>query len=325
MTSSIDHLKEKLDDAFRRSVPVLPPEELYSPITYALSIGGKRIRPLLVLLGNDLFGGIPESAVPSAIGIELFHNFTLLHDDIMDKAPLRRGKETVYRKWGINTAILSGDTMFVLAYDSLLKTSVQYLPSILSLFNKTAREVCEGQQFDMNYETVNEVSIPEYMNMIRLKTAVLLACSLRAGAITADAGYLNEEQMYSFGENLGMAFQLQDDLLDVYGDEKKFGKMIGGDILAGKKTYLYLKALEVSSGSERGAIIDLYNRNPETDSMKVEKVKKVFDDLGIANFTMQEIDGYFSKAIYFLDAIQIDGQRKTDLRNMAASLLNRQS
>jgi len=248
---SINELQDLIKKAFNPALFTHEPAELYDPITYTLNLGGKRIRPLLVLLGCDLFGGNIEKAMPAAIAIELFHNFTLLHDDIMDCAPLRRGQETVYKKWNTNIAILSGDTMFAVAYEYLSQSNPQVLPSALSEFTRTARLVCEGQQYDMNFEQQKLVSINDYLKMIRLKTAVLIGCSLKLGSILANVPDPETEKIYSFGENIGMAFQLQDDLLDVFGDEQKFGKEIGGDIVSGKKTFLLLKAFEIASQKER--------------------------------------------------------------------------
>ncbi|NCD43373.1 MAG: polyprenyl synthetase family protein, partial [Bacteroidia bacterium] len=223
------------------------PRELYDPITYTLEGGGKRLRPVLMLLTCEMYGGKTEEALCPALGIEIFHNFTLLHDDIMDKAPIRRGRETVFKKWDTNVAILSGDTMFAMAYDYVRRTRADLVPEIMRVFCQTSIEVCEGQQFDMNFEVSDNTSIPDYLNMIRLKTAVALAASMQIGAAIAGAEKEEQEKIYRFGELLGMAFQLQDDLLDTYGDQLKFGKKIGGDILARKKTYIYLKALELAN------------------------------------------------------------------------------
>ena len=248
----IQDLQLLLDEAFSRIQLPARPADLYDPINYTLGLGGKRLRPLLVLASCQMFGGEIDEAINPAIGIELFHNFTLLHDDIMDQAPLRRGKETVYKKWNPNVAILAGDTMFALANKYMLRTRQQAISQVMELFNQTAIEVCEGQQYDMDYEHQANVSIADYIEMIRLKTAVLLAASLKTGAIIAGAEAADCNYIYQFGINIGLAFQLKDDLLDVYGVQEKFGKVSGGDIIAGKKTYLYLKALE-TAGSEADA------------------------------------------------------------------------
>jgi geranylgeranyl diphosphate synthase type II len=247
---SLDFIQQRISSAFADARFLHEPIKLYEPISYTLDQGGKRIRPVLVLLACDLFGGDIEKAVFPAMGLEIFHNFTLLHDDIMDNAPLRRGQETVHKKWNDNTAILSGDTMFVLAYEYVAKTDAALLPEVLRLFNDTARKVCEGQQYDMNFETQEKVTIEQYKMMIRLKTAVLIACSLKLGAIIARAEPAEANKLYDFGIELGLAFQLQDDYLDTFGDVAIFGKEIGGDIITHKKTFLFLKAIEVDRGDE---------------------------------------------------------------------------
>ena len=237
------------------------PSELYDPIAYTMTQGGKRLRPLLTLMTCDLFGGNLVHAIHPALALEVFHNFTLVHDDIMDQAPLRRGRETVYKKWNSNIAILSGDTMFAMAYQYAIQTEDQYVPKILRVFNKAAIEVCEGQQLDMNFEVITQVNLDEYLEMIQLKTAVLIGVSIQIGAIIGNASDEDMKLMYDFGIQLGIAFQIKDDLLDLYGSEKYFGKKTGGDILANKKTYLFLKALEQCHNSDKQALIDLYNDN----------------------------------------------------------------
>ena len=250
------------------------PNELYGPIAYTLKLGGKRLRPALCLMGCDMFGGNINEALQPALGIELFHNFTLLHDDIMDKAPLRRGKETVYNKWNTNTAILAGDTMMAIAYDFIMKAPEVVRTKIFSIFNKTAIEVCEGQQYDMNYESQNDVTIDKYLEMIRLKTAVLLAGSLKIGAVIGGANENDTQKLYSFGENIGIAFQLKDDLLDVFSNEDKFGKKSGGDIITNKKTFLYLKAFELAEGKTYDSLWFYFNKKFENNLEKVKGVKK---------------------------------------------------
>jgi geranylgeranyl diphosphate synthase type II len=299
------------------------PSELYDPITYTFNLGGKRIRPLLVLLGCDLFHGDIEKAVPAAIAIELFHNFTLLHDDIMDRAPLRRGKETVYKKWNTNVAILSGDTMFALACSYLAQADPDVLPLALSEFTNTARLVCEGQQYDMNFETLNAVSISDYIEMIRLKTAVLIGCSLKLGAILAKAPAAETDRIYSFGENIGLAFQLQDDLLDVFGEEQKFGKEIGGDILSGKKTFLLLKAYEIAPEKVRAELDQCFSDQKIPAEEKITRVKNVYHLLKIKELTLEEIGKYFSKALQSLDSVHEDENSKKVLRSFANELLKR--
>ncbi|MCX6247508.1 MAG: polyprenyl synthetase family protein [Bacteroidetes bacterium] len=320
---SISELQSILKNTFDSASFSQNPPELYDPITYTLNLGGKRIRPLLVLTGCDLFHGNLEKAKPAAIAIELFHNFTLLHDDIMDRAPLRRGKETVYKKWNTNVAILSGDTMFALACDYLSRVDPEVLPLALSEFTKTARLVCEGQQYDMNFEARKLVSISEYLEMIRLKTAVLIGCSLRLGAILAKAPATETEKIYSFGENIGMAFQLQDDLLDVFGDEQKFGKEIGGDILSAKKTFLLLKAYELAPESERSELDDCFSDPDLLPEAKIERVKNVYLSLNISQITKEEIGKHFTRALQICGNLNADPESRKVLEVFANDLLKR--
>jgi geranylgeranyl diphosphate synthase type II len=320
---SINELQDLIKKAFNPALFTHEPAELYDPITYTLNLGGKRIRPLLVLLGCDLFGGNIEKAMPAAIAIELFHNFTLLHDDIMDCAPLRRGQETVYKKWNTNIAILSGDTMFAVAYEYLSQSNPQVLPSALSEFTRTARLVCEGQQYDMNFEQQKLVSINDYLKMIRLKTAVLIGCSLKLGSILANVPDPETEKIYSFGENIGMAFQLQDDLLDVFGDEQKFGKEIGGDIVSGKKTFLLLKAFEIASQKERTELEKCFSEQFIPEKEKISRVKTVYQFLNIKEITLKEIEKYYSIAQEFLNDIQVEKSSKKVLDSFANELLKR--
>jgi geranylgeranyl diphosphate synthase type II len=320
---SFDHLQEQLHRILASERILTEPKELYDPIIYTLSLGGKRIRPLLVLAGCDLYGGNLEEAINAAIGIELFHNFTLLHDDIMDQAPIRRGKETVYKKWNSNVAILSGDTMFALATEYISKTHETILPEVLTTFISTARQVCEGQQYDMNFENREDVSIAEYIRMIRLKTAVLIACSLKLGAIIAGASGDEKKKIYAFGENLGLAFQLQDDLLDTFGEENKFGKEIGGDILARKKTFLYVKALELANESQQEELLRHLADCTIMASEKIRRVKELYRILHIEEMTQAEISVYFSKALECLDQMNADKDGKAELRRFADHLLVR--
>ena len=299
------------------------PIKLYEPITYTLGQSGKRLRPVLVLLSCDLFGGDIEKAVLPAMGLEIFHNFTLLHDDIMDDAPLRRGKETVHKKWNDNTAILSGDTMFVLAYEYVAKTDPGLLPDVLRLFNDTARKVCEGQQYDMNFETQTNVTIHDYMMMIQLKTAVLIACSLKLGAIIAQADPVEAEKIYAFGIELGLAFQLQDDYLDAFGDTAVFGKEVGGDIITNKKTFLYLKAFEVASHDDLSRLDHFFN-NPKIEaSEKVSAVIHLYQNLKIDQHTRQEIESHFQKATVILDGLSVAEENKEEIRSLALGMVGR--
>lgn len=298
------------------------PAELYDPIDYTLKLGGKRIRPVMALLATDCFGGNAEDTLHAALGIEIFHNFTLLHDDIMDDAPLRRGETTVYKKWNSNIAILSGDTMFALAYEYITQTKTEYLAYILKVFNRTAIEVCEGQQYDMNYES-EEITIADYMQMIKLKTAVFLGASLKIGAIIANANADDIENIYQFGENLGTAFQLQDDLLDIFGNEDKFGKKTGGDIITNKKTFLYLKAFELAKEDDLKILQSNFICNHSDDKTKVKLIKEVYENLNIANYTQIEIGRYYSLALEYLAKINIPKDNLQDLKDLAERLIKR--
>jgi geranylgeranyl diphosphate synthase type II len=320
---SLGELKSILQKTFDSASFSHEPAGLYDPITYTLNLGGKRIRPLLVLAGCDLFNGNLEQAKPAAIAIELFHNFTLLHDDIMDRAPLRRGKETVYKKWNTNVAILSGDTMFALACEYLSRSNPDVLARSLAEFTRTARMVCEGQQYDMNFESRQTVTIGEYLEMIRLKTAVLIGCSLKLGAILAKAPIAESDKLYSFGEDMGMAFQLQDDLLDVFGDEKKFGKEIGGDILSGKKTFLLLKAFNMAGDKERSELDRCFSSQSIPPDEKISRVIRVYESLKIREITREEIDSYFSNAMKCLAGVKADEENKKVLGLFANELLKR--
>jgi geranylgeranyl diphosphate synthase type II len=320
----IQDLQLLLDDAFSHIQLPAGPADLYDPINYTLGLGGKRLRPLLVLASCQMFGGEINEAINPAIGIELFHNFTLLHDDIMDQAPLRRGKETVYKKWNPNVAILAGDTMFALANKYMLRTRQQAISQVMELFNQTAIEVCEGQQYDMDYEHQANVSIADYIEMIRLKTAVLLAASLKTGAIIAGAEASDCDYIYQFGIHIGLAFQLKDDLLDVYGVQEKFGKVSGGDIIAGKKTYLYLKALE-TAGSEADTFRSLYAAQDMESSEKIAKVKEVFNRMNIETHTRQLINYYYQKALRDLSAISLPEEAMESLTEYAAWLMEREN
>jgi len=320
----IQDLQLLLDEAFSRIQLPARPADLYDPINYTLGLGGKRLRPLLVLASCQMFGGEIDEAINPAIGIELFHNFTLLHDDIMDQAPLRRGKETVYKKWNPNVAILAGDTMFALANKYMLRTRQQAISQVMELFNQTAIEVCEGQQYDMDYEHQENVSIADYIEMIRLKTAVLLAASLKTGAIIAGAEAADCNYIYQFGINIGLAFQLKDDLLDVYGVQEKFGKVSGGDIIAGKKTYLYLKALE-TAGPEADAFSRLYAAQHLESAEKIARVKEVFNRMNIETQTRQLINDYYQKALRDLSAISLPEEAMESLTEYAAWLMEREN
>lgn len=299
------------------------PKELYLPITYTLNLGGKRIRPVMVLLACDIYGGDIKNVIYPAIAIETFHNFTLLHDDIMDNAPLRRGKETVFKKWNTNVAILSGDTMFALAYKYLAKSDTRVLHNVLDIFTKAAIEVCEGQQYDMNFETRNDVSISEYIEMIRLKTAVLIAASLKTGAVIGGADKNNLQNIYKFGEYVGLAFQLQDDLLDTFGDQDKFGKKIGGDIVSNKKTYLYIKALQDACGSDRKKLLRYFSSLDFNPVKKVDAVKEIYDNIGVKKSTTDLINQYYEKALEYFEHLTVAPEKKNILKNFTDHMIQR--
>jgi len=299
------------------------PKNLYEPVGYALSMGGKRLRPVMVLLGCNIFCEKVEKAFPAALAIELFHNFTLLHDDIMDGAEMRRNNLSVYKKYNENIAILSGDAMSILAYNYLLKCDSTDMTPLIRLFSQTALEVCEGQQFDMDFEVRMDVSIPEYINMIRLKTAVLLASSLKLGAMVANAPEKITNQLYEFGLNLGIAFQLQDDLLDVFADQSKFGKRIGGDIVSNKKTFLLLKALEISDNNGKMFIYDWINKKEFDANEKIQAITDMYNKLDVRKITERYIDEFYQKALNILSEINLVSKKKTELLQLAKLIMSR--
>ena len=301
----------------------LNPANLYSPVEYSLEIGGKRLRPILLLLSYNLFSEDIRNALPSAIAIEVFHNFTLLHDDIMDNAEVRRNQPTVHKEFDKNSAILSGDAMAFLAYKYILEKKSERLVDVIELFSKTAIEVCEGQQFDMDFENRMDVSESEYIEMIRLKTAVLLACSLKAGALLANTSEQIANQLYKFGINLGLAFQLQDDLLDSFGDQKTFGKRIGGDILANKKTYLLIKALEGANGTSKTNLLDWINKEDYIEEEKISAIKSIYKQLQIKNKIQEKIDFYFHESSEILKEISVEENKKKPLFILCNQMLKR--
>ncbi len=302
-----------------------PPHNLYRPADYILQLGGKRLRPILVLAACDLFNKNYEKALPAALSIEIFHNFTLVHDDIMDEAELRRGAPTVHKKYDTNTAILSGDLMLIEAYKQLSTLKAfSNLSQIYDIFNDFAIKVCEGQQYDMDFETQEQVSIDEYLKMIELKTAVLIAGALKIGAIIGDAEASNVYHLGEFGRAIGVAFQIQDDLLDSFGDPQKFGKKVGGDILQSKKTYLYLKALEIANNAQRQQLQNLYFEDSLPAEEKIDRVKKIFQDLAIPTLTIAKRDEFYRRAITHLDKIQIEEDRKKHFVEFADSLVDRE-
>lgn len=299
------------------------PANLYDPVRYMLQIGGKRVRPLLTLMAADLFSiANMEAAVPAAIAIELFHNFSLVHDDIMDKAPLRRGHQTVHEKWDTDVGILSGDNLLIMAYTQLAKCPASSLPAILETFNTMATQVCEGQQMDMDFERSSAVGIDEYLHMIRLKTSVLLGAALKMGTILAGANETDAQLIYDFGVDVGIAFQLQDDILDVYGDPGQFGKQRGGDILANKKTYLLLKALEMADTKTRSEL-DKWLADHSQPPEKIEQITAIYDTLGVRGEVETAKQLHIKQAFTSLDSVRVESNRKTPLRALAYTLLNR--
>ncbi len=302
---------------------VKEPKNLYEPIDYILQLGGKRIRPVLTLMAADIFSGDTKQSLPAALAIEVFHNFTLVHDDIMDDAPLRRGKKTVHEKWDINTGILSGDAMLILAYQYFENYEPSVFQKLAQLFSKTALEVCDGQQLDVDFETRNDVTIAEYIEMIRLKTSVLVAAALKMGAIVAKTNEENANLIYDFGLNLGLAFQLQDDYLDTFGDPKTFGKQIGGDIIENKKTFLYLKSLEIANNLDKSRLLEFYKEKLSDNTVKIEEVTHIFKKIEIPELIKKEIKFYTEKAFKTLDQMSINQNSKDDLKNFGVWLMNR--
>ena len=301
------------------------PQSLYAPVKYVLSLGGKRIRPVLMLMGYNLYKENPEDIMMQALGLETYHNYTLLHDDLMDNADLRRGHETVHKRWDANTAILSGDSMLVLAYQRMQQCDARHLPAVLDLFTETALEIGEGQQYDMDFETRNDVTEDEYIEMIRLKTSVLLACALKIGAILGDASERDADLLYKYGEQVGLAFQLQDDLLDVYGDEKVFGKAIGGDITSNKKTYMLINAVNRANAVQRAELMRWIEAKQFDRQEKIAAVTRLYDEIGIRQLCEEKINYYFEQSKNYLEQVSVADERKVCLRQYTAGLMNRQS
>ncbi len=316
-------LLEKVNDYIHDIRYAENPSELYAPIYYTLALGGKRIRPVLMLMAYNLYKEDVESIMPSAIGLETYHNFTLLHDDLMDRADVRRGQPTVHKKWGDNTAILSGDTMLILAYKEMCKTASPLLPKALDTFTEATLGVCEGQQYDMEFETRNDVREEEYMEMIRLKTSLLLACALKIGAQLAGASEEDAKHLYNFGEKMGLAFQLQDDLLDVYGDPAVFGKKIGGDILCNKKTFMLINALNMSTGEQKAQLEKWISATEFIPEEKIAAVTKIYDEVGIKAFCEKKIEALFSESLASLDKVNVDNESKAPLKAFAFNLMGR--
>jgi geranylgeranyl diphosphate synthase type II len=299
------------------------PKNLYEPIDYILKLSGKRIRPILTLMACDIFSGEYKSSLPAAVAIEVFHNFTLVHDDIMDDAPLRRGKETVHEKWNLNTGILSGDAMLIMAYKYFENYEPTTFRRLAKLFSKTALEVCDGQQLDIDFETRNDVTIEEYIHMIRLKTSVLVAAALQMGAIVAQASESDSDLLYQYGLNLGLAFQLQDDYLDTFGDPNTFGKQVGGDIIENKKTFLYLKALELASEEDRQKLLFFYRQKLQDNSIKIDEVKRIFERYDIPLLIQNLIKDYTTQSFASLDPMNISEESKKSLQAFGSYLMSR--
>ncbi len=322
---SFEQILQRIETAITELSFSRPPQQLYDPITYILSLGGKRIRPALTLMACNMYSDQTEQAVTPAIGMEVFHNFTLLHDDLMDNADKRRNKPTVHTVWNANTAILSGDAMLIVAYQLMAQTKAGYLPDVLNLFTQTALEICEGQQYDMDFESRQDVSEEEYLEMIRLKTAVLVACCLKTGAILGNAPAADAEHLYAFGIHIGLAFQLQDDLLDVYGNTEIFGKNIGGDILNNKKTYLLINALK-RSNPEQYASMTSWMEQTETDpTAKIAAFTTIYGELRIKELAEAKMNEYYNCAFRHLDALQVAPERTVELRSICNKLMHRNS
>jgi len=321
---STQELRKLIEEAIEAIAYPIHPEGLYEPVKYALSMGGKRIRPVLLLLVYSAYRDDVRKALPAAIGLETYHNHTLLHDDLMDRADMRRGKPTVHKKWNDNTAVLSGDAMLIQAAQRVAGGSGRHAEAVTSLFLRTAIEICEGQQHDVNFETRPDVTEEEYIEMIRLKTSVLLACAARMGAMLADAPEADADALYAFGEKLGLAFQLQDDYLDVYGDPAVFGKNIGGDILCGKKTYLLINALNRADDAQRRKLLSLLADRTMDAKLKISEVTSLYNELGIRELCSEAISAFFREARQQLERTALRPQRKDAIWGFAESLLHRQ-
>ncbi len=319
----IQQYREEFEKYLNAYTPPRTPQNLYNPVSYFLSLEGKRIRPILTLLSCDLFNGNYKDSLDAALAVEVFHNFSLVHDDIMDEAPLRRGNQTVHQKWDLSTAILSGDVMLILAYQLFENYNENIFVALAKLFSKTAVEVCEGQQLDIDFSKLNDINSTKYLNMIELKTAVLIGASMKMGAIVAKASDNEQENIYEFGKNLGIAFQIQDDFLDTFGDEKKFGKVIGGDIIENKKTLLYVKSMEIFTEQDKTELTKLYSSTHLDESKKIEEVKELFLKYNIPSIIENEINYYTQLAFKKLDNLNINGQKKDFLFDFGNSLMKR--
>lgn len=319
----ITQYQQFISDYFDALSLTKEPKNLYEPIQYILHLGGKRMRPVLTLMAAEVFDIDCRKALAAATAVEVFHNFSLVHDDIMDDAPLRRGNETVHEKWNINTGILSGDAMLILAYQHFEEYEPSIFRDLAKLFSKTALEVCEGQQYDVDFETRDDVTIPEYLKMIEYKTAVLVGAAMKMGAIVAKTSEENANCIYDFGLNLGIAFQLQDDYLDAFGDPETFGKQVGGDIIENKKTYLYLKAMEFANAEEKEQLSHLFSIQPNDNTDKINSVKDIFTSTSASQATQQAIQEYTFKAFETLEKMSISDDKKAILKSFGENLMNR--
>ncbi|MGH2664575.1 polyprenyl synthetase family protein [Flavobacterium sp.] len=320
---SISQYQDIISEHFSSLTLAKEPKNLYEPIQYILSLGGKRMRPVLTLMAAEVFNTNCKEALAAATAVEVFHNFSLIHDDIMDDAPLRRGNETVHEKWDVNTGILSGDAMLILAYQYFEQYEPAVFRDLAKLFSKTALEVCEGQQWDVDFEQREDVTIPEYLKMIEYKTAVLVGAAMKMGAIVAETSEKNADLIYNFGLNLGIAFQLQDDYLDAFGDPETFGKQVGGDIIENKKTYLYLKAVAFSKPGEKEQLLHLFSIQPTDNKDKINSVKEIFNATGASEATQQAIKEYTFKSFETLEKMDIEEDKKAILRSFGENLMMR--
>ncbi|MDX1769868.1 MAG: polyprenyl synthetase family protein, partial [Arenibacter troitsensis] len=316
---SIEQYRSQFLAHMEQKVKIKEPVNLYQPISYILNLGGKRLRPVLTLMTTDIFGGDYKKALDAALAVEVFHNFSLVHDDIMDEAPLRRGKQTLHKKWDLNTGILSGDAMLIYSYKLLESYPAMIFKKLLQVFSQTALEVCEGQQYDVDFENREDVTIPEYLIMIQNKTAVLVAAAMKMGAIIAEKPDDLQDLIYDFGKNLGIAFQLQDDYLDAFGDPESFGKQVGGDIIENKKTYLYLKALEMGTPKQAQELEHLYSIKPKDAKDKISTVKELFVETGAVSRTIEEIKSYTDRAFTTLEMLKLEPGKSDLLRQFGTA------
>lgn len=323
MAFSVAQLLDKVNNYLSTMPYMREPRGLYTPIEYVLSLGGKRIRPLLMLLAYNLYKDDVDALLSQAAGIETYHNYTLLHDDLMDKADMRRNKPTVHKVWNDNTAILSGDAMLVLAYRLMEDCPEKYLKKVADVFTQTALEICEGQQWDVEFETRNDVTVDEYIEMIRLKTSVLLAAALKIGAVMGDATPQDTQKLYDFGIKMGLAFQLQDDFLDVYGDPEVFGKNIGGDILCNKKTFMLITALSLADSRQKGVLEEWISRTDFCPHEKIKAVTALYDQIGIGRICEEKINEYYAEGLSLLESVAVPAETKAELKTFVCHLINR--